>query len=70
MTRSTSDVAVSRPNASSRSRVRRAISVSWLIVLLATAFADLGRFGVALWRPALPDLPPILARRFIALPSG
>src|SRR5579871_12976 len=65
----TSVVAFCCSNASSRSRVRRAISVFKLVASErpGTAFADRRRFGVALWRPALSGLPPIF-ERFIALP--
>src|SRR5215469_12805758 len=64
--RKTTEVAVSRSNASSRSRVRRASSVSWL-----TDSGALRRFGVtALWRCDLAGSPPALERRLIAFPKA
>src|SRR5262249_2475504 len=64
MRRKSSEVAVSRSNASSRSRVRRASSVSW-----PTDSGALRRFGVtALWRCDLARSPPVLERRRIAHP--
>src|SRR5262249_15341492 len=66
MRRKTSEVAVSRSNASSRSRVRRASSVSW-----PTDSGALRRFGVtALWRRALASLLLALERRRIAYPKA
>jgi hypothetical protein len=66
MTRNTSAVAFSRSNASSRSRVRRASSVSW-----PTDSGALRRFGdTALWRCDLAGLPPALERRLIAFPKA
>jgi hypothetical protein len=62
----TSDVAENCSNASSRSRVRRASSVSW-----PTDSGALRRFGVtALWRCDLAGLPPALERRLIAFPKA
>ena len=74
MTRSTSDVAVSRSRASLSSRVRRVTSVSLPAVdelERATAFGALRRFrsGVLRRRP-LTGSPPALERRFIASPVG
>jgi hypothetical protein len=66
MRRKTSEVAVSRSSASSRSRVRRASSVSW-----PTDSGALRRFGVtALWRRDLVRSPPALERRLIAFPKA
>jgi hypothetical protein len=72
MTRRTSVVAFCCSNASSRSRVGSAISFSELIGVarLRTAIADRGRFGVALWRPALSGFPPIIEHPFITLPRS
>src|SRR5215472_1184902 len=74
ITRSTSADDFSRSIASSRSRVRRAISFSELVVAVdrspRTVSGEMDRFGVvALRRPALPALPTAFERRFMALPS-
>src|SRR5215469_13870249 len=64
--RKTTEVAVSRSNASSRSRVRRASSVSW-----PTDSGALRRFGVtALCRRALASLLLALERRRMAYPKA
>ena len=72
MTRKTSAVAFSRSSASSRSRVRRAASLSWLAVEEArrrTAFGALPRFNVAaLRRRVLTDLQLVLERRLMRAP--
>ncbi len=72
MTRSTSEVAVCCSNASSRSRVSRATSVSWLAadgLLRGAAFGALRRFGIAaLARRVLTGLPTSLERRLTASP--
>src|SRR5262249_27357826 len=63
--RSTSEVAVSRSSASSRSRRRRSDSLS------ARTVGTLRRFGVAaFWRRDLTDAEPALERRRIAHPKG
>jgi hypothetical protein len=62
----TSDVAESCFKASSRSRVRRASSISW-----PTDASALRRFGVtALWGCGLARSPPALERRLIAFPKA
>src|SRR5262249_22807906 len=65
----TSAEAVSRSSASSRSRVRRAISVSWPVAAERRLSSGIAPFRVAaLRRPALPVFAPAFERRFIDLP--
>jgi hypothetical protein len=69
MTRKTSAEAFSRSNASSRSRVRRAMSASCVVVAgrLDTVWGGVERLCVAAFRRrALPAFE----RRFIAVPSA